>query len=298
MRQKKDKILIVALTSLVLFSSSLALMMYLKQGQNNNRVVREKKVVVYVSANDIKKGALIKSSDIEKKELPKSYVSFSLPVKEEIVGKFAKVDMLKGEPYRMEKLTTKKQPSTKADISLKENKQNKMKVTNDSVSLSLQLFRNIDYSLKKDDYIDIVSIKEYKTSKQQKSNFRTKYVALHIKVLSFSKNGEIQNSYIKHTTEDDKKVKTTADTISLDMSPKDIKNLLIAYYNAQEINKDRVYSDKFNTGHLWIIKTKKIVDENAQKMKNNLMIDKVAPKRKASKRKRTIKRAVISYEKN
>jgi len=291
-RQKKDKIIIVALSSLILFSSSLALMMYLKQ----NKVVqtKEPQVVVYVAKNEIKKGTLVKSDNIQKRVFPKSNVSFLPLMPEEIIGKYTKVDFLAGEPYRAEKLTLKKQFQKENSIVFSGENSNStsMSIANDSVSLSLGLFKNIDYSLKRGDYIDIVSVKEDK-----KKSFKTTYVALHVKVLSFSKEGDTQPSYQSFRGTKDKKQRVISDTIVLDMPPRDIKNLLVAYYSSQEFNAKRVHSSKNNIGHLWMIKTKEKVDSKMQYAKNNLLLDKKVVRKRANTKRRAPQKVLISYEK-
>lgn len=294
MRQKKDKILIVALSSLILFSSSLALMMYLKKDKAIK--VQEPQVVVYVTKSKVKKGTLIKSEDIQKKLLAKSYVSFSPLMPEEIVGKYAKVDFLAGEPLRDEKLTLKKQELNTVNAQNRSFKnENDMSVTNDSVSLSLELFKNIDYSLKSGDYIDIVTVKEKKS--KNKIDFKTTYVALHVKIVSFLKDGEKQSSYLKYKRVKDTNEKVLADTIVLDMPPRDIKNLFVAYYSAQDLNSKRVYATKTNKGHLWMIKTKEQIDAKMQYAKNSLRLDKKVVHKRAVKKKKAPQKVLISYEK-
>ena len=299
MRQKKDKIIIVALSSLALFSSSLALMLYLKKDkivpQNS-----EQKVVVYVSKKNLKKGTLIKQEDLKKRVFQKSYISFSPLMKEEIVGKYTKVEFLKDEPFRKEKLTLKgEKESLKNSITINNNSNQEFIVKNDSVSLSLNLFKNIDYTLKSGDYIDIVSVQEIKKGKD--INFKTRYIALHVKILAFLKNGDKMPSYQTYILSKNKKQKIFADTILLDMPPRDIKNLFVAYYTTQELNSKRVYSSKGNVGHLWMIKTKKEIDNKIQKAKDSLLLDKNSVKkvsrRRRTNRKTSYKKVVISYEK-
>lgn len=295
MRQKKDKIIIVALSSLILFSSSLALMMYLKKDKVVN--IKEEQVVVYVSKAEIQKGMLVKNEDMQKKLFPKSAVSFSPLMPEEIIGKYAKVDFLVGEPYRTEKLTLKKgvdQVKKQNDVVIS-SEEKSMSISNDSVSLSLNLFKNSDYSLKSGDFIDIVSVKEEKN--RDKNAFSTTYVALHVKILSFSKDGVTQSSYQKYIVTKDKKEKVVADSIVLDMPPEDIKNLLIAYYSTQEFNAKRVYSSKNNIGHLWMIKTKDVIDNKAQMMKQDLMLDKKVVHKKVITKRKASPKVLITYEK-
>jgi Flp pilus assembly protein CpaB len=293
-RQKKDKILIVALSSLILFSSSLALMMYIKSTEVKVQPVEEK-VVVYVTNGQLDQGTQIKAEDIQKKVIPKSYVSFSTLMPEEIVGKYAKVAFLPQEPFRAEKLSLIKEELkrvTNVVRSKADEQKRDLVISNDSVSLSLNLFKNIDYSLKSGDYIDIVTVKN------DKKGFKTTYVALHVKILSFSNMGSTLSTYQIFRTTDKKKERVVADTIVLDMPPRDIKNLLIAYYSSQELNSKRVYTSKNNAGHLWIIKTDSLVDNKKQAAKKSLLLDKkIVYTKRVAKKRRATQKVLISYEK-
>ena len=296
MRQKKDKIIIVALSSLILFSSSVALMMYLKTKQANQNI--EEKLVVYVAKQSINKGTLLVSENIERKIFSKSNIAFSPLLPEEIVGKYAKVDFLKNEPIREEKIGLDAlAPNPKKIKQRVKEVKDSISVSNDSISLPLSLFKNSDFSLKKGDYIDIVSVKETK-SKNKTSNFDTKYVALQVPILSFSLNGDEKKSVMSFIQKDKKTIKQMADTIILDMAPKDIKNLLSVYYSSQEFNSKRVHSSKQNIGHLWIVKIKKEIDLVAQKAKEMLMVDrKIVYKKRITKRKAVSHKVLVSYEK-
>ncbi len=286
MRQKRDKILIVALSSLVLFTSSLSLMMYIKSKKQKLQPAKQE-VVVYVAKTNLKKGTLLTYKDIQKRVFPKNYILFSPLIPEEIIGKYTKIDLSANEPFRRDELTLHKNiKESVSDLNSKNN--NTIKISNDSVSLSLDIFRNIDYTIKSGDYIDIACTRE-----NSKNDFKTVYVALHIKIISFFRNGLPQKAYHDFVVTKDGKKKAVADTIVLDMSPQDIKNLLTAYYTTQKLNARRVFVDKNRSGQLWMIKTKIKINPKIESEKSRLLIN-----RKIYKRRKVFKRkVVISYEK-
>ena len=119
MGQKKTKILIGILLTLIMFASSLALVMYSRQNELQKQV--ENQIEVYVSAKEIKEGDSIGINEIVLKKIPKSYVNFIPLTKEEIIGRFAKVIIFANEPLRPEKITLKKviQKDKKEVVSLK-----------------------------------------------------------------------------------------------------------------------------------------------------------------------------------
>lgn len=298
MKQKKTKIIIGVLLALVMFASSIALLMYTKQNELNGYV--ESHIEVYIAASSLKRGDIIGDKDIKLSNLPKSYIGFTPLTKAEIVGRYAVVDILETEPMRSEKISANK-PVEKSmqsqEPSIIEEKELVKQLSSDTIAVSLNVFRNIDSSLKKGDFIDIVSVKP-KSSKKDNQEFSTKYIALHVAIDSFIANSKnVEKLLVKQY---DKENKSTgykiADSVIFEMSPRDVKNFLPMYYATQTLNANRVHSTKENTGHLWMVKCSSEVDEKAQAIKKALMVDarKIAVKKARKKKKEGV---IISYEK-
>lgn len=298
MKQKKIKIVIGVLLALVVFASSIALLMYSKQSKLNKYV--ETHIEVYIAARELQKGDIIGENDIKISSLPKSYIGFTPLTKSEIVGRYANVDILETEPMRPEKIIDEK-PIEKQKFSHTKTKVVKEEVakqlSSDTIAISLNVFRNIDTSLRKGDFIDIVSVKP-KSFKKNNSEFVTKYIALHVAIDSFISNSKSVSALLVKNHDVDNKVSTfgIADTVVFEMSPKDIKNFLPMYYTTLTLNANRVNSTKANTGHIWMVKCSSDIDEKAQKEKKRLMVDARAI-RKAKRRAKRSTGVIISYEK-
>ena len=294
MKNRKNRIVIVILVGLVFFSSSIALLMYAKQSKSKE--VNEALIEVFASSKALKKGVMIGAHDIKSIKLSKSYMPFTPLTQSEIVGRYTSVDILAGEPFRKEKISLSKPSSvkkiTKNKVVLQEEEVKELapKVYNDTITVPLTLFKNIDNTLKKGDFIDIVSVKS-KKPKNQETSYETKYIALHIPIDSFVSNYSSVKSFISQD-EDEKIIK--ADSVVFKMDPDDVKNLLALYYRAQELNANRVHNTKkLNLGHLWMVKCSEVVDESAQKKKERMLVDYIVQKRR-----RKISSSVsISYEK-
>lgn len=294
MNNRKNRIIIVILVGLVFFSSSLALLMYAKQ--SDTKEAAQTLVAVYASSKTLKEGLLIGAHDIELVKLPKAYMPFTPLTQSEIIGRYTSVDILKGEPFRKEKISLVAPKPTQSKIKkavapaqiVKEELASR--VYNDTITLPLSLFKNIDYTLKKGDFIDIVSIK-IKKSKNKEMSFDTKYVALHIPIDSFIVKSASVNTFINQDTDNNT---IMADSIVFKMDPDDIKNLLAIYYKTQELNTNRVHNaNKANIGHLWMVKCSAVIDEKAQKKKEKMLAD----YKVLQKRRKVTPRLSIVYEK-
>lgn len=275
MREKKTKIFIGILLTLIMFVSSLALVMYSKQNELKKQV--ENQIEVYVSTKNLNEGASIGANHIALKKLPKSYIDFTPLTQEEIIGRFAKVAIFANEPLRPEKITlTKVVQEEKAEVAApKANEQEEVvkRLSSDTISLSLELFKNLDVSLQKDDFIDIVSVSPSKKERDD-YEFTTTYVALHVKIHSFvSAAKEMQK--IAHEEYDEKTKqsrKSVADTLILEMSPLEIKNFLVMYYKTQELNAQKVHSTKENRGHLWMVRCSNETNDTFAQDKEALLL--------------------------
>ncbi|HIC44830.1 MAG TPA: hypothetical protein EYO73_11325, partial [Sulfurimonas sp.] len=95
MRQKKTKLIIGALLAMVMFASSVALLMYSKQNELNKYV--EAHIEVVIASRTLGKGVIITPDDLKISRLPKSYINFIPLTKAEIIGRYAKVEILESE---------------------------------------------------------------------------------------------------------------------------------------------------------------------------------------------------------
>lgn len=294
MKNRQTRIIIGILVGLVLFASSIALLMYTKQSKQV--VENPNNIEVYVANKHLSKGVKIGASDIEKAYLPSSYMPSSPLTPDEIIGRYTQVEIFVKEPLRKEKISllqpTQEQSNVQASsaVKIQEMPVQKELQISDTVTVPLTLFQNIDTTLKAGDYIDIVSIIPT-TSQGKEMEFNTKYIALHVLINSFVSNTvKIENVTL---TQDNKLLR--ADGVVFEMSPSDIKNFLSTYYKAQELNANRVFNtSKTNSGHLWMVKCSDEIDEKTQKTKDRLMVDYVSSYKKA--RAKTVEQVSISYE--
>ena len=289
MRDKKIRILVGILLSLVLFASSVAFLMYTKQ--SDMRYDLQQDLAVFISAKNIKKGDMLSAEDIKLTYLPKSYTGPTAITAEDILGKYALVEIIPNELIRIEKLSLVQPVEGKSvtDIAeVKDEKEDVVQLGSDTISVSLELFKNIDYSLKSGDFIDIVSVLPEKNGNKD-YEFSARYVALHVQINSINLPITIQADEKSR-----RRVVPPPTSVVLSMKPQEIKNFLNVYYTVQNINTQRVYNEQ-NRGHLWMVKCSKNSDEKLESYKKTLMVD---AKKVHKKRKYTpSKRVSISYEK-
>lgn len=285
------------MVGLVLFSSSVALLLYLKQEKMKED--KGTKVEVYVAAKKIHKGDVLNADSLKKATLSKNYITFNPLTDVEIIGRYANVDIYKGEPVRPEKIvaippkTKQKAEATKQKKKEKQAQPQKteapQQVTKDTLSVALSLFRNQDTSLRSGDFVDIACAIP-STNKKTPDLFYTKYVALHVKIDSFVTNGNRQTKLLSYN---EKQMAVKADSVILQMVPKEIKNFLAYYYKTQALNSKRVYNLHNYGGQLWMIKTPKEINTKLQKQKELLLVDRKVFKKQ---RKKHVQRVKISYE--
>ncbi|UCM99936.1 SAF domain-containing protein [Sulfurimonas sp. SWIR-19] len=295
MKNRKTRIIMGIMVGLVLFSSSVALLLYLKQEKMKED--KGTKVEVYVAAKKIHKGDVLNADSLKKATLSKNYITFNPLTDAEIIGRYANVDIYKGEPVRPEKIVAIP-PKTKQEVETKKKKEKQVQpqkteapqqVTKDTLSVALSLFRNQDTSLRSGDFVDIACAIP-STNKKTPDLFYTKYVALHVKIDSFVTNGNRQTKLLSYN---EKQMVVKADSVILQMAPKEIKNFLAYYYKTQALNSKRVYNLHNYGGQLWMIKTPKEIDAKLQKQKERLLVDRKVFKKQ---RKKHVQRVKISYE--
>ena len=319
MKQRKITLLIIGLSALIFLMSALAYKFYAKSSELSTHL--EEQVPIIVAKRDIKKGALITKNDLTQQLLPKSYIGFAPLTPAEVYGKYAKVDILKSEPFRIEKISYEK-PDMNVTYKLTEESKKSVECmvpielnsTVDTITLELSMFRNFDTTLKVEDKIDIMSVVPKSASssssrygaRSTEQKFETKYIALAVPIVSFISNGEFVKNAV--STIKDKNTGQTiskrADKIVLELKPNELSNFLSLYYSSQALNSQKVYNvDNRYTGHLWIINSTLNEDEKALRFKKEMMYDykRVVKKRKAIKRKKRAKKikkekVLIDYE--
>lgn len=305
MKNRQIRLIIGVLVGLVLFSSSLALLFYTKQ--EGKELQTQELIQVNVANKKLARGEIIASNDIKEMMLPKSYITTTPLMSNEIIGRYTNVDIFEGELFRAEKLsleavqTQTVQSASSEPTDTQKPLQDDLQLRSyDTVMLPLTLFQNLDTTLKKGDIIDIVSTLphlEQTNLNQSGRDFKTKYIATKIEIDSFVFGGQNANTLVGTNKEG---VATYADGVVLIMEPKEIKNFFSAYYKTQELNANRVYNtSQTNKGHLWMIKCAKIDEGDAALVKERLMVDFIAVQaKKAVQRARVAKKeqVSISYE--
>lgn len=288
MKNRQIRLTIGILVGLVLFSSSLALLFYSKQ--DTPKIEKVKNIEVYAAKRYISKGTILTRADIKKIKIPDTYIDFTPLKQSEILGRYAAVDILDKEPLRKEKLSisnpqTEQLATNVKSQELEEALTSTQAYKKDTLTVSLTRFQNVDMSLKTGDYIDIVSIFPKKSGK----GFDTKYVALKVKIDSFSNGSTSMNSMSMQVKE-----KTVlANSVVFEMTPTDIKNFFASYYETQTLNSNRVFNTKkISKGHLWMIKCSKDEDKQDQELKKHLLVDHVKRYRAVSGE----QKVSISYE--
>ena len=299
MKNRKIRLIIGMLVGLVFFSSSIALLLYIKQ----DTTPKVETVDVYVTSRNISKGEKITVNDIHQASLPKSYVTFTPLVAAEIVGHYVKIAMFADEPLRAEKLSSEKPEekvvATKQTIKRVEKKvesadENLSQYDNnkDTLTMPLSLFKNIDESLKAGDFIDIVTVVPKKNSKE--NGFDTKYVAVHLLINSFVSNTQRINRVVSVGKEG---AITRANAVVFDILPGDVKNILATYYKTQVLNMNNIYNtSRDNRGHLWMIKSTSKLNPEIQKYKKKMLVDHVPVYKKKKRKKKVVEKVSISYE--
>ena len=300
MKKDRTRLIIGILLSLVLFSSSIGLWLYTKE-KNLSKEMQQMRYV-YVMAKDVKKGTRISDADIRLERYPKEVISWKTPKKGEILHRYAKTDLYKGEPLMASKLSTQpiveKKEITKQKAKVEKPKIQKKnpfaKFKGDTITLSLASFHNIDPTLKSGDKVDIASIDASVNELKNDNKLKIRYAAIGVSIISFGY-GTSQHKSATRKINTKNGIKTlTADNVTLAVTPKNVQNLLALYYKTKSFNSQRAYNEN-NKGHLWLIKSK-VEDKKLLQEKKKLLLDYKAPaKQRAYRKKRDSIR--IEYEK-
>jgi hypothetical protein len=244
MQINKQLIIILILASLLFSSLATAFYFYKK----NEKVLKSNNelVSVYIAKEDIKKGTFLELKHLAKTQIAKQFLLNKPLVKKEILGKYTNETIYKHEVFLKQKLGIKKAKRQKELLKFKHN----------SYNMSFSLFQNPNYTLKRGDIINIISVygKGSRDRKGKYNNFKVQYTVKEVKVLGFLRDGHIENNTItkqkvkkvikKKVIEEDLDVK--ADELILDIKTNTLLSLI----------------EDYNKGNqLWMVKTKESIEE-------------------------------------
>ncbi|MEA3384039.1 MAG: SAF domain-containing protein [Campylobacterota bacterium] len=262
MKFNKQIIIVLILSSLLLSAIGAAYFFYTQNQRSlkSNDQLR----VVYIASKDIKKNTKITDKNLKKHQIAKKFVLATPLLKKEIIGKFAKENIYKNDIFRKEKI------SNKINLDINSSDINNFKFN--SYNMEFKLFRNPNYSVRKGDVINIISVYPADEKRSNNSANSVQYVASNIKVIGFLLDGKEESKSIKKVkiTKTVKKKKITqevekkANEIILDIDSKVLLELI----------------DDYNRGNqLWMVKTHHKVKKAPKKeivIKKKKYIKKVA----------------------
>lgn len=244
MQINRQLIIILVLASL-LFSSLAAAFYFYKKNQkvlkNSNELI-----TVYIAKDDIPKGTFLETKHLAKTQIAKQFLLNKPLVKKEILGKYSSETIYKHEIFLKQKLGIKKAKRQKELLEFKHN----------SYNMSFSLFENPNYTLKRGDYINIISVygQGSLNKKGKYKNFKVQYIAKKIKVLGFLRDGHIENNTIikqkikkivkKKVIEEEQDVKTNE--LIVDIQTNTLLSLIKDYNKGNQ---------------LWMVKTKESIEE-------------------------------------
>ncbi len=245
MKFNKELAIILVLLSMLISAIAVSIYFY-KQNQKTMQKNRQL-VTIYIAKKNIKKDTKIKKEHLKKSKIARKYIITKVLLSKEIIGKYAIENIYKNESFIKEKLSNKILDKKERILDYKYNIYN----------ISLENFKNPNYSLEPDDIVNIISV--YKNSSNKTSNdYNVNYVAKNVRVLGFMKDGHLSKKSIER-----KKIKKTvkkrkieeivnlkADEIVLDMK----KEIILALI--KDLNKGK---------QLWFVKSREEKIENNQK---------------------------------
>jgi len=239
MKFNKQIIIVMVLISLLISALGIAYYFYLKGIKISK--VNEQLVTLYIASSDIKKNTKITKEYLKEVKVEKKYILAAPMLEKELIGKFAKENIYKDEPFRKEKIV--------ADLNLVNFDEDVIApfIAN-SYNMKFSLFKNPNYSLDKGDIINIISVYPTSEPKSNGSSHSVQYVASGIKVLGFLRDGKETDRSIEKIKET-KTVKKESVTVDVE---KKADEIILDIDNQVLI---RLIED-FNRGtQLWMVKT-------------------------------------------
>ena len=271
---KDKKVILIFVLIFLLILSAGGLIYYIKLSQKS-LVAQKEEVKILIAKKNIKQFQKITKDDLAYQVMQKKYVPFKILLPAETIGKLALVPIFKEEPIRAEKITDKLE-TKKEDITVVQD------LEHDLYNINFRYFTNPNYTLKKDDLIDIIGV-------WTDGELQVKRIVKNAKVAGFLSAGNFQvraKETKEFTNKDGKKITTmvSADEILLDIESKKIKYLIEIYNKGKQLwmvlaNKNIQNSD--------IKKIKKLAGKKSSEISNT-------KKYKNVMKKKTIN-ATISY---
>jgi hypothetical protein len=248
MQINKQLIAIIVLASLLFSAVGAALFFYKKNIQTQKD--KSELVTIYIAKDDIQKDTLLTIENLAQTKIAKQYILNPPLIKKEILGKYTNETIYKHEIFLKQKLDTQIKKEDKKILDFEKSAYN----------MKFDLFQNPNFSLRQDEYIDIISVfsGNYTNDKDAISDFNVQYVANNIKILGFIRDGRYESQTItQHTVEKienkkqvQKTIEIKADELIIDIDPEVLLNLINDYNKGKQ---------------LWMVKTKykeEIIDES------------------------------------
>ena len=284
MKISKQIVLILILASLLLSAIGVSIFLYLEN--ENSKNISNELVYIYVAKSNIKKNSLIKEKDLVRTKIAKKYLLNKVLLKRDIIDKFAKINIYKNETFIKEKIQKEKIIDKVSLIDYK----------NSSYNISFDLFSNGNLSLKKGDFINIVTVAP-KSLKKENLKYNVQYIARAVKVLGFLDEGEIVE-FTYRQVKQKVKTKNKKDKVTYEMVRQYADELVI------DIKEETILSllTEYNKGkQLWMVKVKEPIIKKEKKKKKVIKkrkkyVKKLYPfKLYKSKNSSVNKTAVIEY---
>jgi len=224
---KDKKVILIFVLTFLLILSAAGLIYYVKLTQKN-LVSQKEDIKILVAKKDIKQYHKITKDDLKYQVMQKRYVPFKVLLPAEVIGKLSLVPIFKDEPIRVEKLTDKVE-TKKDDITVVK------ALEHDLYNINFRYFTNPNYTLKKDDVIDIIGVWN-----DSSSELKVKTIVKSAKVAGFLSAGNFQprakmSKNIKNKDGKDVLSTISADELLLDIESKKIKHLIEIYNRGKQL---------------------------------------------------------------
>ncbi len=261
MQINKQLIAIVILASLLFSAIAAALFFYKKNIQTQKD--KGQLVTIYIAKDDIPRDTLLTLEHLAQTKIAKEYILNPPLIKEEILGKYTNEKIYKHEIFLKQKLDTQIKKEDKKILDFEKSAYN----------MKFELFKNPNYSLRQDEYINIISVYPQGDTddKGRYLDFDVQYVANNIKVLGFIRDGRYESETItKHVVKKvvnkqivEEPVEIKADELMIDIDL-DVLLELIKNYNKGT--------------QLWMVKTK-FREESKEELKQEITMQKEETKK-------------------
>jgi hypothetical protein len=278
MQINKQLIAIVILASLLFSAVGAALFFYKKNIQTQKD--KGQLVTIYIAKDDIPRDTLLTLEHLAQTKIAKEYILNPPLIKEEILGKYTNEKIYKHEIFLKQKL----------DTQIKKEDNKILDFEKSAYNMKFELFKNPNYSLRQDEYINIISVypQSETDDKGRYLDFDVQYVASNIKVLGFIRDGRYESQTItKHVVKKvvnkkvvEEPVEIKADELMIDIDL-DVLLELIKNYNKGT--------------QLWMVKTKYKI-ESKEELKEELKQEITSEEEKTKIEPKELKKIPLKYK--